>query len=54
MTRGYEIRTLDDMNNLELCMTWMTSGRELKALDAMNSSRLWIMSMIRGPVSLGL
>ena len=40
MTPGSELKALDAMNSLRLCLTSTTLGRELSTLDAMNNSRL--------------
>ena len=38
----HELKALDAMDSLGLCITWATLGRELVALDAMNNIGLWL------------
>ena len=42
MTSGYEIRSLNAMNNIGLWMICTSLGRDLKDLDAMKSLGLWM------------
>ena len=42
MTLGRELKALDAMNSLGLCITWVTLGRELMALVAINNVGLWL------------
>ena len=40
MTPGSELKALDAMNSLRLCLTSATLDRELNTLDTMKNSRL--------------
>ena len=40
---GYqELRTLDAMNSLRVCMIGITPGHELRSLNATNNLELWL------------
>ena len=51
MTLGSELKALNAMNNLRVCLTLTTLGHERRALDAMNNSRLWMISMAHDPLT---
>ena len=47
MIPHHELKPLDAMKSLGLCMTWMTLGHKLKALKDINNSRVWMSELLR-------